>query len=55
MLPLEEREAREWIEAVLTGEKLEGTLQEALKSGVVLCNLLNTVKPDTVKPPSTKK
>ena len=54
MATLEEREAREWIEAV-TGEKLEGTLQEALKSGVVLCNLLNTVKPDTVKPPSTKK
>ena len=33
-------EAREWVEAVL-GIKLEGTFQEALKSGVVLCNLAN--------------
>ena len=48
------REAREWIEAV-TGTQLEGTLQEALKSGVVLCNLLNKLKPGSVKPPSNKR
>ena len=49
-----EREAREWIEAV-TGEHLAGTLQEALASGVVLCRLLNVLKPGAVKKPSTKK
>lgn len=55
--PLSERsedaecEARAWIEAVLK-ITLEGTLQEALKSGVVLCALLNTLKPGSVKAPS---
>ena len=52
--PKMEREAREWIEAV-TGEALEGTLQEALKSGVVLCALVNALKPGVCKKPSTMK
>jgi hypothetical protein len=56
-----EKEAREWIEAV-TGEKLTSTFAESLKSGrvslrtpsnchlgVVLCNLINKIKPDTIK------
>ena len=52
--PKMEREAREWIKAV-TGEALEGTLQEALKSGVVLCTLVNALKPGVCKKPSTMK
>ena len=43
-----EKEAREWIEAVI-GEPIEGTLQEGLKSGVVLCKLINTLKAGSVK------
>ena len=49
--PKLDAEAREWIEAVL-GEKLSGSTHEALKSGVVLCNLVRTIKPDIIKPPS---
>jgi hypothetical protein len=49
--PKLEAEARAWIEAVL-GEKLEGSLHEALKSGIVLCNLVRAIKPDIIKPPS---
>ena len=47
--PTMEAEARAWIEAVIGEGPLEGTLQEALKSGVVLCNLINKIKPGTVK------
>jgi len=43
-----EKEAREWMEAV-TGEKLTGTFAEVLKSGVVLCTLINTIKPDNIQ------
>ena len=51
-----EREAKAWIEAVVyDGAEMEGTLQEALHSGVVLCRLLNTLKPGTVKKPSRAK
>ena len=40
-----EHKCREWIEAV-TGDKLgESTLQEELKNGVVLCHLVNAIKP----------
>ena len=46
-----EAEARAWIEAV-TGETLEGPTQEALKSGVILCKLINTIKPGSCKEPS---
>ena len=46
---------RMWIEAV-TGEKLgESTLQEELKNGLVLCNLINCIKPGLVGKPSTSK
>jgi len=34
------------------GEKLEGSTHEALKSGIVLCNLVRAIKPDIIKPPS---
>jgi len=43
-----EKEAMEWIESV-TGLKLEGSLVNALKSGVVLCTLINKIKPNTIK------
>ena len=46
-----EEEARAWIEGVL-GEPLEGTTHEALKSGVVLCNLLNAIAPGVCPKPS---
>ena len=43
--PAVENACRMWIENV-TGDKLgECSLQEELKSGVVLCNLINTIKP----------
>ena len=51
--PEMEAEARSWVEAVL-GEKLEGTFQEALKSGVVLCNLVNALVPGSCPPPSPR-
>jgi len=48
-----EGECRMWIENV-TGDKLgESSLQEELKNGVVLCNLINTIKPGEIKKVST--
>jgi len=48
-------ETRAWIEAVL-GERLgECSLQEELKDGVVLCNLMNVIKPGNCAKPSTSK
>ncbi|KAJ1451262.1 calponin homology domain-containing protein [Pelagophyceae sp. CCMP2097] len=41
-------EAIVWIE-VVTEEKMEGTFDEWLRSGQVLCRLLNKIKPDSVK------
>jgi hypothetical protein len=49
--PKMEAEARDWLEAVL-GEKLEGSFQEALKSGIALCNAVIKLKPDVIKAPS---
>jgi hypothetical protein len=42
-----ERQVLEWIGAV-TGTRLSGDLHSALKSGVVLCQLLNAIKAGTV-------
>jgi hypothetical protein len=53
--PAVEKSCREWIETV-TGEKMgECTLQEELKSGVVLCNLVNALKPGVCPKPATGK
>ena len=55
--PQAEHACRMWIEAV-TGDKLgESSLQEELKSGVVLCHLVNAIKPGLLpaKAPSTSK
>ena len=32
-----------WLEEILPGQVQDAPLQEQLKTGVVLCNLLNTV------------
>ena len=39
--------ARQWVEEFM-GEKINGTLQEGLKSGVVLCKILNKIQPNIV-------
>ena len=46
-----ETEARAWIQA-LTGKPLEGKTQQALKSGIVLCELVNIIKPGCCSTPS---
>ena len=46
-----QQDARAWIEAVL-GEQLDRNLHDALKSGVVLCNLVNAIKPGICPRPS---
>jgi len=44
-----EQEVSQWVETV-TGEKFgDKTLPVALKSGVTLCNLINKLKPNTIK------
>lgn len=52
-----EVDAKAWISAVLASAnetfECEGSLQEALKSGVVLCTLVNIIKPGCCKKPST--
>ena len=43
-----EREAQAWIEAVL-GQSFPGpTFAESLKDGVILCKLMNKIKPGSV-------
>jgi len=45
---LEDR-AAEWIEGVTGESGVKGNFAEALKSGVILCKLLNTIKPGSIK------
>ena len=53
--PAVENACRMWIENV-TGDKLgECSLQEELKNGVVLCNLINAIQPGLTKPPKNSK
>jgi len=42
-----EREVKSWIESI-TGSSLSGSLESALKDGVVLCNLVNAIRPNTI-------
>jgi len=42
-----EKEARTFIEDVV-GEQLKGDLQSELKSGVILCKLMNKLKPGSI-------
>jgi hypothetical protein len=43
-----ENKAKEWVEA-LTNETFEGAFGESLRDGVLLCKLVNTIRPGTVK------
>jgi hypothetical protein len=45
--PVRMREAQAWIEAV-TGSQFPADFQESLKSGVLLCKLVNAIKPGAV-------
>lgn len=49
-----ERQARQWIEAV-TGERIGPDFQEGLKSGEILCKLINNIKPGAVKKVNNSK
>jgi len=42
-----EREVKSWLESI-TGSSLSGSLESALKDGVVLCNLVNAIRPNTI-------
>mmetsp|Transcript_6279 Transcript_6279/g.17601 ORF Transcript_6279/g.17601 Transcript_6279/m.17601 type:complete len:463 (-) Transcript_6279:376-1764(-) len=53
--PRLEADAREWIEAVLGQPLGPGSLQEELKSGEVLCRLINVLKPGAVPKITTTK
>ena len=53
--PRLEAEARQWIEAVLGRSLGKGSLQEELKSGEVLCELINKIKPGSVSKISSMK
>ena len=51
--PALEAKAAQWIQGV-TGVSFNATpFGDMLKDGVVLCNMLNTIKPGTVPKPST--
>ena len=43
----QEAQAREWIEAVV-GKPMEGAFIESLRTGILLAELLNTIKPGCV-------
>jgi len=43
-----------WMESTL-GEKFAGSFSESLKDGVLLCKLLNTLKPGSAKPGKPSK
>jgi hypothetical protein len=45
----QESRAQHWIEAVLN-EKLTKPYEDALKDGIILCNLINVLKPGLVEP-----
>ena len=44
-----ESEVRNWISAILKKPFPSGDFGEALKSGVILCQLMNTLKPGSIK------
>eukprot|EP00698_Gefionella_okellyi_P022067 TRINITY_DN7262_c0_g1_i1.p1 TRINITY_DN7262_c0_g1~~TRINITY_DN7262_c0_g1_i1.p1 ORF type:complete len:151 (-),score=28.73 TRINITY_DN7262_c0_g1_i1:53-505(-) len=52
--PKQEADARAWIEEV-TGKKIEGSFAEGLKSGALLCEVINKIKPGTIKKINTMK
>jgi len=49
-----DQEAQEWIEAIL-GEKFPaGSYEDALKDGIILCKLMNKLKPGCISKITTK-
>lgn len=47
--PVQDKEAQEWIESILGSKFPAGQLYEdVLKDGVVLCRLINKIKPNLV-------
>merc|ERR1719191_511709 len=50
-LPEMTEQAREWV-CTIVGPLGDGTLQQELKSGVVLCNLINAIQPGCCRKPS---
>ncbi|KAL9642979.1 hypothetical protein ABK040_010671 [Willaertia magna] len=53
--PEKESEVKEWIEAV-TGERFASNdFQESLKDGILLCKLINKIKPGAIKKVNTSK
>lgn len=52
--PQKEAECKTWIETV-TGEKVGKDLEAGLKDGVILCKLVNVIRPGMVKSISTQK
>jgi hypothetical protein len=44
-----EMEIKAWIEAVLNEELPAGDLSDSLQSGILLCRVLNELRPDTIK------
>ena len=47
--PEQEKEILQWIEAVLDEKLPAGDFAEVLQNGVILCRLMNKIKPDSVK------
>lgn len=45
--PQQEKEAQEWIEAIL-GKKFNTTFEDYLRDGQVLCELINKIQPGSV-------
>ncbi|KAJ3336101.1 hypothetical protein HDU91_001890, partial [Kappamyces sp. JEL0680] len=50
-----EQEARQWIESVVGHALPEGTFQEQLKDGIVLCEVVNAIMPGKTLKPSASK
>ncbi|KAG5667362.1 hypothetical protein PVAND_015345 [Polypedilum vanderplanki] len=47
--PEQEKEAQEWIETVIGAKFPPGeTFEEALKDGIILCKLMNKIKPGSI-------
>jgi len=45
--PQKAAQAQAWLET-LTGNKAHGSLQEFLKTGIILCQVLNVIKPNSI-------